>query len=182
MTENRHDDDQTQISRRRFVGGTLVAGAGAAVAGVGGVDSAEAARSKLKHKHKKPASGTHTADVVVIGAGLSGLTSARAVKAAGRSVVVLEARSRVGGRCFSRPLGVPGATDVANMGATFVGPTQTQILGLMSELGIGTFPVYADGRLLYYKNGRLSRYTGTIPPSSDPTAVIELGTLTPAGD
>jgi monoamine oxidase len=176
----RDDEDQNQISRRRFVSGTLAAGAAAAA---GGAASADAATTKHKHKkprpkHHKPASTTHTADVVVVGGGLSGLTAARAVKAAGHSVIVLEARGRVGGRCFSRPLGVAGATDVANMGATFVGPTQTQILGLMSELGIGKFDVYSDGKLLYYENGKLSQYTGVIPPSSDPTAVIELGTVT----
>ena len=92
-------------------------------------------------------------------------------------MIVLEARNRVGGRCYSRSLG-PGATDVANMGATFVGPTQTQVLGLMSELGIGKFPVYADGKLLYYQNGQAKPYTGTIPPDSDPIAVAELGAKT----
>jgi monoamine oxidase len=171
------DHDQTQISRRRFVAGTLAAGA--AAAGAGGAASADAATTKHKKKpkprHPKPATTTHSADVVVVGAGLSGLSAARAVRAAGHSVIVVEARGRVGGRCFSRSLGVPGATDVANMGATFVGPTQTQILGLMGELGIPKFDVYSAGSLLYYQRGKLSRYTGTIPPSSDPTAVVELG-------
>jgi monoamine oxidase len=176
MTSDRHDDDHIQISRRRFVAGTLAAGAGAA--GMGAAQSAEAKNKpthKKKAKPRKPASSTHSADVVVIGAGLSGLTAARAVKAAGHSVIVVEARGRVGGRCFSRALGVPGASDVANMGATFVGPTQTQILGLMSDLAIGKFDVYSGGSLLYYENGKLSRYTGTIPPTSDPTALVELG-------
>jgi monoamine oxidase len=178
MTPNpREDDDQTQISRRRFVAGTLAAGA--AAAGEVGAASAEAATTKhtkkVKPTHHKPASTAHSADVVVVGAGLSGLSAARAITAAGHSVIVLEARGRVGGRCFSRPLGVAGATDVANMGATFVGPSQTEILGLMGELRIGKFDVYSGGSLLYYENGKLSRYTGTIPPSSDPTAVIELG-------
>jgi monoamine oxidase len=184
MSPTPRDDDQTQISRRRFVSGTLAAGAAAAAGGAASADAASTKHKtkKPKPKHHKPASRTHTADVVVVGGGLSGLSAARAVKAAGHSVIVLEARGRVGGRCFSRPLGVPGATDVANMGATFVGPTQTQILGLMSELGIGKFPVYAGGSLLYYEDGKLSKYTGTIPPDSDPAAVAELGLLLPQID
>ena len=52
----------------------------------------------------------------------------------------------------------------------------------MSELGIGKFPVYADGKLLYYQNGKATPYTGTIPPDSDPIAVAELGDQDAAGD
>ena len=166
------DSGHSPITRRRFVAGSLVTGAAAAVPGV--------ADAKAKHppKHKpkpaKPASTVHQADVAVVGAGLSGLTAARQVAAAGKSVIVLEARGRVGGRCFSRSIGA-GAGDVANMGATFVGPTQTQILGLMSELGIGKFDVYSTGNLLWYESGKLTPYTGLIPPANDPASVIELG-------
>ena len=93
--------------------------------------------------------------MAVVGAGLAGLTAARNLVKAGHSVVVLEARKRVGGRCFSQPL-TPGATDVANMGATFVGPTQTRILSLMAELGIRKFPTYSTGKLLWYEKGKLT--------------------------
>jgi monoamine oxidase len=115
------------------------------------------------------------ADVVVVGAGLSGLTAARALLGAGKTVIVLEARDRVGGRCFSLP--ITGASDVANMGATFVGPTQTHVLALMKELGITTFPTYSTGKLLWYENGKLTPYTGTVPPVSDLIGEIELGTV-----
>jgi monoamine oxidase len=64
------------------------------------------------------------------------------------------------------------------MGATFVGLTQHRILGLMSELGIGKFPTYAPGNLLWYEDGKGIPYTGTIPPTSDPVAVVQLGTQT----
>lgn len=153
-----------RISRRRLIGGGVAAGAGAI--GVAAPD-AEAAKRRSSHMHR--------ADVCVVGGGISGLTAARALHRAGKSVIVLEARDRVGGRCFSRP--IRGASDVANMGATFVGPTQTHVLALMSELGIAKFDTYSKGSLLWYENGKLSRYNGTIPPAS-PVAVAEVGEVT----
>ena len=124
--------EKTAITRRRFVAGGVASGAAATVPGV----------SQATTLRAPGVAGTASADVVVVGAGLAGLTAARAVRKAGRSVIVLEARERVGGRCFSRSLGA-GASDVANMGATFVGPTQHRIQALMSELKIGRFPTYA---------------------------------------
>jgi monoamine oxidase len=176
MTDDRDQEQPSPITRRRFVAGTAVTGAAVAVPAV-----AEAAKHKAK-KHKraprrhKP-STTHRADVAVVGAGLAGLTAARQIRQSGHSVIVLEARERVGGRCFSRSIGA-GASDVANMGATFVGPTQTKILALMSELGISKFPTYATGKLLFYENGKNTPYTGTVPPAADPVAVVQLGVVT----
>jgi monoamine oxidase len=167
MTENKN-----KLTRRRFVAGSLATGAAAAVPA-----AAQAAKAKKHHK----AQPSHTADVIVVGAGLAGLTAARQIRRAGHSVLVLEARNRVGGRCLSRSLG-PGASDVANMGATFVGPTQHKILALLSELKIGTFPVYAKDHLLWYENGKGTPYTGTVPPVSDPLGIPELALKLPAID
>jgi len=61
-------------------------------------------------------SGVGGAEVV----GFAGLTAARALVRAGRSVIVLEARNRVGGRALNYAL--PGG-EVSERGATFVGPT-----------------------------------------------------------
>jgi monoamine oxidase len=159
--------DDSRISRRRLLGSGAAAGAGVLAAGVPGAEARARHRTSGRVKH---------ADVAVVGAGLAGLTAARALRKAGKSVIVLEARDRVGGRCFSRP--ISGASDVANMGATFVGPTQTRILGLMGELGISKFPTYSAGKLLWYEDGKLSPYTGTIPPATNPLSVVQLGTLT----
>ncbi len=120
-----------------------------------------------------PASGAgprRTADVVVIGAGISGLVAARRLVAAGRSVVVLEANDRVGGRTHSLQL-ADGLTTEG--GGQWIGPGQDRIFALVEELGLHTFKTYADGQSVYYRKGRRGLYTGTIPPMHSPTALTE---------
>ncbi|PVH96205.1 FAD/NAD(P)-binding domain-containing protein, partial [Periconia macrospinosa] len=81
-------------------------------------------------------------DVAIIGAGLSGLTTARYLLAGGKSVLVLEARDRVGGKVFNRQLRNGGITEV---GAEFVGPAQDKLLQMITELGLTTFRTYNEG-------------------------------------
>jgi monoamine oxidase len=100
-------------------------------------------------------------DVVVVGAGLAGLATARALVAAGVSVRVLEARDRVGGRTVN--LSLEGG-HVVEGGGEWIGPTQTRVAELAAEVGVGTFPAYYGGATTYDILGRVSR--GLLPDVS----------------
>jgi len=105
----------------------------------------------------------HDCDVVVVGAGLAGLTAARELSGAGLDVQVLEARDRVGGRTLSRQVG-EHPDDVVELGGQWVGPTQHEVLSLAQDLGIGTYPTHTKGKNLFETDrGKLKRYRGTIP-------------------
>jgi monoamine oxidase len=82
------------------------------------------------------------ADVAVVGAGLAGLVAARDIQRAGLTVAVLEARDRVGGRTWNRPV----SGGVIEAGGQFTGPTQDRIAALAAEHGVATFPTYDEGR------------------------------------
>ncbi|MBN3769918.1 FAD-dependent oxidoreductase [Burkholderia sp. Se-20378] len=83
-------------------------------------------------------------DVVIIGAGLAGLTAARDLRQAGcESFVVLEARDRVGGRTLN--YNVDGGY-VTEVGGQWIGPGQTAVADLARELEVGTFPSYYEGK------------------------------------
>lgn len=101
-----------------------------------------------------------TFDVAIVGAGISGLTTALRLHEAGRSVVVLEARDRVGGRTLNEPL---GDGKVVELGGQWAGPGHTAIRGLAAECGIDTFPTHIEGEHLFDFAGRTSRYRGDIP-------------------
>jgi monoamine oxidase len=100
------------------------------------------------------------ADVIVVGAGLAGLAAAGRLRARDVSVVVVEARERVGGRVLNHDI---GDGKVVEVGGQWIGPTQHRLAALAAELGVETFRTYGQGHNLIEYGGSLRRYTGTIP-------------------
>jgi monoamine oxidase len=103
---------------------------------------------------------SHEADVAVVGAGLAGLAAARELVAQGASVVVLEARDRVGGRTLNEPI---GDGKVVEVGGQWIGPTQDRMAALAEAVGVETFPTYNEGENVIEFRGRVRRYRGAIP-------------------
>jgi monoamine oxidase len=112
-----------------------------------------------------------SADVLVVGAGLAGLTAARDLAAAGLSVLVLEARDRVGGRVVNEEI---GDGKIVEMGGQWAGPTQDRVYGLAAEFSIPTFPTYDTGKKVLHFNGKRGTYTGAIP-RINPLVLADIG-------
>ena len=138
------------LTRRQLVG---AGAAGAALLALG-TAPAQAARRR-----------TRQADVCVVGAGLAGLAAARALVAADRKVVVLEARDRVGGRTLNRSI---GGGHISEIGGQFGGPTQDRILALAKAVGVKTFLTYDSGSSVLVAAGARSLYPAVPGLPDDP--------------
>ncbi len=107
-----------------------------------------------------------TRDVVVIGAGAAGLTAANDLRTAGLSVVVLEARDRVGGRLWTDV--VDGA--MLELGGQWVSPDQTALIDTVADLGLETYSRYREGDSVYVgPDGDAKRFTGEMFPVAPET-------------
>jgi monoamine oxidase len=151
------------LSRRSLLGG---AGLSLGGLGLGGLTDAATATTRQGPLPAK-------VDVVVVGGGISGLVAARRVARRGRSVLLVEARRRVGGRVLNHHLRAGGTIE---SGGAFVGPTQDHILRLARELDVRTFDEYVEGNSVYISSttGRME-YQGTVPP--DPTILPDAALL-----
>lgn len=108
--------------------------------------------------------------VVVVGAGLAGLTAATDLSQAGAEVTVLEARDRVGGRTH----GVEVAPDVwIDGGAAYLGDRHTDLAKTIADLGLKTAPTTMEGHSRFVLGHSRVTREGRFPPLS----AVALGDL-----
>jgi len=92
---------------------------------------------------------TDTHDVVVVGAGMAGLTAARALAEAGLKVLVVEAQDRIGGRILTRHVG----DEAIELGAEFIHGRPPELWALIDEAGLETYE--RDGKQVCFEEGAL---------------------------
>jgi monoamine oxidase len=92
----------------------------------------------------------NTYDVVVVGAGMAGLTAARSLAEAGLKVLVIEAQDRIGGRIWTRHVG----DEAIELGAEFIHGRPPELWALIDEAGLETYE--RDGSQVCFEDGTLS--------------------------
>jgi len=95
-------------------------------------------------------------DVLVIGAGVAGLNAGRLLAQAGRRVAILEARNRIGGRIWTRPISLDDSQRAApvELGAEFVHGLPPATWSLIEEAALRTYEV--EGSALRFDGSRLT--------------------------
>lgn len=102
-------------------------------------------------------------DLIIIGAGLSGLYAATLLQDT-FNVTILEARDRLGGRILTK--------DGHDLGPSWIWPHQKNILALIDELGLELFPQFNKGEALYDTPQGVQRFN---PPPSPPSVRMKGG-------
>jgi monoamine oxidase len=109
-------------------------------------------------------------DYVVVGAGFAGLAAAKRLQDRGKSVALIEARDRVGGRVWNR-MAEDGT--VVSVGGTWLGKRQNRMFELARDLGLEVYPQYDEGDTLIQISGKTRRFRGV--PKVDVFALASLG-------
>jgi monoamine oxidase len=154
MQDDAHHEPR--ITRRRLAGVAAGGAAGAALSATG-AGAAATKRPRARRQAK--------AHVVVVGAGLAGLVAADRIGRAGRSVVVLEARERPGGRIKNWRCGSGKPCDCGQL----VDARFTRVRELAKELGVDFYPQYVGGSDLQFRGGQR-----TTTPASGPGRTRDL--------
>jgi monoamine oxidase len=109
----------------------------------------------------------NTHEIVVIGAGMAGLTAARALAEAGRKVLVIEAQDRIGGRIWTRHIG----NEAIELGAEFIHGRPPELWALIEEAGLETYE--RNGAQVCFEDGKLSDCGGEMNEIFNPLEKLE---------
>src|SRR5271156_4420952 len=106
-------------------------------------------------------------EIVVIGAGMAGLTAARALAEAGRKVLVIEAQNRIGGRIWTRHIG----DEAIELGAEFIHGRPPELWALIEEAGLETYERH--GAQVCFEDGVRSDCSGELNALFEPLEQLE---------
>src|SRR6201987_543348 len=109
----------------------------------------------------------NTHDVIVVGAGMAGLTAARTLAEAGLKVLVVEAQDRIGGRIWTRHVG----DEAIELGAEFIHGRPPELWALIDEAGLETYE--RDGSQVCFEDGALSDCSGAMVEVLEPLEKLE---------
>ncbi|OIJ15604.1 hypothetical protein BKP35_01020 [Anaerobacillus arseniciselenatis] len=107
-------------------------------------------------------SNYHEVDVVIIGAGLAGLTAALQLNKTNLTFIVVEARTRPGGRIYSHRTSENVTID---LGAQWFSRKHHRVQKLISQFGLHTVSTFRKGKSIYELNGTMN-YQKSAPVSS----------------
>ncbi|XP_070553633.1 amine oxidase [flavin-containing] A-like [Ptychodera flava] len=101
------------------------------------------------------------ADVIIVGAGITGTTAAKILHEEGFNVIVLEAKDRVGGRVHTIKT---STSEYTNLGGEFIAPLDHKVIDLCEELGVEIYkPPPPAGCLAFHSQGRTVPYRTVFP-------------------
>lgn len=110
--------------------------------------------------------------IIILGAGLTGLSIGYFLKKKGIPFLILEARNRAGGRVFTKYLHENNAS--LEMGATWFSKKHQFLTQLLDELGLGFFPQYTDGFGIFETSSFAPLQRFEMPSSNDPEASMRI--------
>lgn len=116
-------------------------------------------------------------DVIVIGAGVAGLSAAHKLKKAGLQIAVLEAQDRVGGRTLTQHVDIgQGKTEPFDLGGQWVGSSQKHVIDMLRELGLETYPQYTSGTKVMQlgSESKVRTYSTDIPSLGSLKGLVQL--------
>ena len=113
-------------------------------------------------------------DLLIIGAGLTGLTIAYLLKDQKFNINIVEARGRVGGRIFTK---FSNNQTTIDLGATWIQRPHTHLLKLIAELNVEVFEQKIGSSAIYEPNTFAKGQRVNLPPNNDPSYRIKDGSI-----